>query len=78
MRIDTSQYTVAYFVFTRCIDVWQYSRLKLNHHIHGGAVGPALLMRAVLIEHPASYLCLHQAGSRLTLHKYYITTEPIC
>lgn len=50
---------------------------KIESPIFCGTMGPALLMRANLIEHPACYLCLHQAVSRFTLHTYYITSGPI-
>lgn len=45
--------------------------------IYCGAVGPELLMRANLNEHPACYLCLHQAVSGFTLSKHYVRTGPI-
>lgn len=42
--------------------------------IYCGAAGPEILMRENLNEHPACYLCSHQAVSRFTLCQYYITT----
>lgn len=38
--------------------------------IYCGAVGPELLMRANLNEHPACYLCLHQAVRGFSLRKH--------
>ncbi len=60
-----------------CIVTSQYyphKQAEIESPIYCGAVGPALLMRVNLNEHPACYLCLHQAVSGFTLRKYYITT----
>lgn len=50
---------------------------EIESPIYCGAVGPALLMRTNLNEHPACYLCLRQAVSGFTLRKYCITTGAI-
>lgn len=65
------------WLLNRDITVLHTQRAEIESPIYRSAVGPALLMRSDLIEHPACYLCLHQAVSRFTLHKYYITTGPI-
>lgn len=43
---------------------------EIESPIYCGALGPELLTRANLNEHPACII-------GFTLHKYYITTEPI-
>lgn len=59
------------------ITVLPTQQAEIESPIYCGATGPELLMRGNLNEHPACYLCSHQAVSRFTLRKYYIITGPI-
>lgn len=46
--------------------IFYTQQTEIESPIYCGAMGPALLMRANLIEHPAYYLCLHHAVSGFT------------